>query len=220
MRAEVAGHVVTLFSEKGMLVDEFGTLLIADLHFGKINHFPRAGIPVPPKANDRNTESLIDLLNKVRPARTIFLGDLFHSHFNEEWNVVGQVLRHFPGSTFELVRGNHDIMSKVQYERHGIHVHEAGLRLGNFWLTHEPVEEAVPGLYNLAGHIHPGVRLRGNGRQAMTLPCFYFGSNGGLLPAFGSFTGFVKIPVKQKDQVFIITENAIIRVDEESGRVV
>ena len=43
--------------------------------------------------------------------------------------------------------------------------------------------------YVLAGHLHPGVRLHGPGRQSVRLPCFAFGRNAALLPAFSEFTG-------------------------------
>jgi DNA ligase-associated metallophosphoesterase len=212
---EVFGERFQLFPEKAIHIPSIKTLLIADLHFGKINHFRKSGIPVPPKANDKNTEALIDLLNRANPTRTIFLGDLFHSYYNEEWNVVGQVLNHFPACHFELVRGNHDIMSKRQYERHNILVHEEGLLLGKFFLTHEPAELSNPQLYNLAGHIHPGVTLSGKGRQVMTLPCFYFGKNNGILPAFGSFTGLAKVSPQKKDQIFVVAEGSVIEVGRE-----
>jgi metallophosphoesterase superfamily enzyme len=112
-------------------------LMIADLHLGKINHFRQSGYPVPARANEANTSLLIDMVNKHRPERVIFLGDLFHSHYNQEWEVMGQVIRHFAQCSFELVMGNHDIMSSLQYDRHGMIVHEA-LAIEGLWLTHIP----------------------------------------------------------------------------------
>jgi uncharacterized protein len=212
--AHVHAEQFQLFPQKAIYIPSLRALLIADLHFGKINHFRKSGIPVPAKANDQNTEALIDLLNQVRAKRVIFLGDLFHSHYNEEWNVVGQILKHFPACQFELVRGNHDILSKRQYERHHIEVHEDGLLIGNFFLTHEPTESNHPERYNLAGHIHPGVTLSGKGRQVMTLPCFYFGKGHGILPAFGSFTGLAKVYPKKEDQVFVVAGGNVLRVGE------
>lgn len=187
-------------------------LLVADLHFGKINHFRKSGIAVPPKANERNTELLIDLLNKSKPEKAIFLGDLFHSHYNEEWETLGQVLKHFSACAFELVRGNHDIMSALQYERNKIKVIEGELELGPFVLTHEPLKEKRESFYNLAGHIHPGVSLYGKARQAMTLPCFYFGEHQGILPAFGSFTGVARIHPQKGDKVFVLADGKILKV--------
>src|SRR5882762_6641476 len=197
MEIEISGECARLLWQKAILLPHYKTLLVADLHIGKINHFRKAGIPVPPKANDRNTETLIDLLNETKADRVIFLGDLFHSYYNEEWSVLGQVLRHFSTCSFELVRGNHDIMSQLQYQRHRIVVHEDHLRLGGLQLTHRPERNPGEERYNLAGHIHPGIRLTGKGRQSMILPCFYFGEDDGILPAFGSFTGLAILKPKK-----------------------
>lgn len=209
MKIEVSGEELHLLAHKAIWLPQHKTVLISDLHFGKINHFRKSGIPVPPKANEKNTESLIDILNLYKPDKTIFLGDLFHSHYNDEWEVTGQIIRHFSSCRFELVRGNHDIMSQRQYERHKIEVHESSLSIGNLLLTHEPMEEIPAGTYNLAGHLHPGVRLVGKARQSMTLPCFFFGQQQGILPAFGSFTGLARITPKKEDRIFVIVEHRV-----------
>lgn len=183
---------------------------MADLHFGKINHFRKSGIPVPARANDKNTEALIALLQTTKADRVIFLGDLFHSHYNEEWEVVGQIRKHFVNCTFELVLGNHDILSELQYNRNNLKVYLNELREGDLILTHEPMTDVPEGSYNLSGHLHPGVQLRGTGRQAVTLPCFYFGKHQGILPAFGSFTGLARIQPKKEDRIFVIADDKII----------
>jgi uncharacterized protein len=210
MEIEVLGEPVELMSQKALWLKTRSTVLMADLHFGKINHFRKSGIPVPPQANDKNTDTLISVLQTTKPERVIFLGDLFHSHYNEEWEVLGQVRRHFANCSFELVLGNHDILSALQYERNNMLVHVGAYALGNFSLTHEPLETVPPNVYNLAGHIHPAVRLRGTGRQGVTLPCFYFGKQQGILPAFGSFTGVARIAPKKDDRIFVIAENKVI----------
>lgn len=87
--------------------------------------------------------------------------------------------------------------------------------MGAFIFSHIPLEEPGEG-FNLAGHIHPGVRLRGMGRQQVTLPCFYFGEGQGLLPAFGAFTGLGLIHPKNTDAVYVITENEVIPVGNRS----
>jgi len=203
-----------LIPQKAVYIAEQGVLLIADLHLGKVNHFRRLGIPVPNAVNIKNLEILIDLINRFQPERVIFLGDLFHSHYNDEWEALGQVTRHFVGCNFQLVLGNHDIMSELQYERCNMEVFEQ-LELGTFLLTHEPLENIPKHKYNVCGHIHPGVRLMGKGRQSVTLPCFFFGKQQAILPAFGSFTGYVNIPVVKGDKVFIITGDKVIDIDHE-----
>jgi metallophosphoesterase superfamily enzyme len=102
-------------------------------------------------------------------------------------------------------------MSSHQYERKHVKVHQE-LRMGPFLFTHHPVEEADPTHYNLAGHIHPGVNLRGGGRQSVTLPCFYFGEKRGLLPAFGMFTGIARIIPEKGDQIFVVADEKVIPV--------
>ncbi len=202
---------LTLLPQKAVFFHNHGVLLIADLHLGKVNHFRRSGIAVPTSINTKNLEILIELIQKFKPKRVIFLGDLFHSHYNEEWESLAQVVRHFTSCQFDLVRGNHDIMSTLQYERCQLNVHQQ-LELDSFLLTHEPVKEIPKGKYNIYGHIHPGARLRGKGRQAITLPCFYFGKHEAIMPAFGSFTGFVRIPIKKGDKVFIIADQKVIEM--------
>jgi uncharacterized protein len=211
MEIDLLGEEVVLFPQKAMYWKRLGILFVADLHLGKISHFRRAGIAVPTKANDHNIEMLVDLIQLTKPRRVICLGDLFHSHYNPEWEVFGELVRHFDHISFELVIGNHDIMSDHQYARKGILLHDE-LTIGPFLFTHHPMEEIPYSVYNIAGHLHPGVNLRGKGRQSVTLPCFYFGSHQALLPAFGSFTGLARIAPKKEDRVFVVAENKVMFV--------
>lgn len=211
MEVEVSGETLELHPQKAVFWRKEKILLLADLHLGKINHFRRSGIAVPSKANDKNIEILIDIIWKTKPERVICLGDLFHSHYNPEWEVFGELIKHFAHISFELVMGNHDIMSEIQYNRKGIKVYD-DLKIGNFIFTHHSLEVVPKNQYNLSGHIHPGVLLQGKGKQALTLPCFYFGLHQGVLPAFGMFTGLARIEPKKDEKVFVIADNKIIAV--------
>lgn len=211
MDIEILEEHFVLYPQKAIFWKAQNALLLSDLHLGKINHFRRAGVPVPSKANDHNLEVLIDLVRLCKPSRIVCLGDLFHSHYNAEWEVFGEVVKHFSPITFELVLGNHDIMGEYQYRRKGIHIHDS-LTIGKFLLTHHPLESVPQGAYNIAGHLHPGVSLRGRGRQAMTLPCFFFGENQALLPAFGKFTGLARITPRKEDKVYVVAEEKVVLV--------
>jgi uncharacterized protein len=215
MRVEVFNEQLELYPQKAVFWPRKGILFLADVHLGKINHFRRSGIAVPSKANDKNLEGIIDLITISRPERVICLGDLFHSHYNPEWEVFGELVKHFNETSFELVIGNHDIMSDQQYIRKGIKVHER-LCIKPFIFTHHPMTEIDPLLYNLSGHLHPGVNMRGKARQSVTLPCFYFGEQSGLLPAFGTFTGLARIHPTKKDKVFVIVDNTIVAIHSNS----
>ena len=216
MKLKLEGTSIELLPERALFLPSDGTLVIADLHFGKVNHFRRAGLPVPQAVNKKNAEWLIDVINRVMPRRTIFLGDLFHSHYNDDWEVVGQIVKHFPACQFELVRGNHDILSEQQYRRQGIKVMEMD-EIGPFVLTHEPMERIAikSGLINLAGHLHPGARLVGMGRQSLVFPCFWRSKNQIVLPAFGTFTGLVSVRPVESDTIYIIVEGKIMEIKPE-----
>lgn len=211
MRIELAGEALELLPQKAIWWPATHTLLLADTHFGKVNHFRRSGIPVPQKASDKNWELMVELIHRKKPERIICIGDLFHSHYNSEWEAFGQLTRNFESIAFDLVIGNHDILSDLQYERNGIRVYDS-LQLGPFLLKHHPEENNNHAGYCLSGHVHPGVRLRGKGKQSVMLPCFYFGERQGYLPAFGAFTGLASIQPKKEDRIFAIIGNDVMAV--------
>ncbi|HEV8515647.1 MAG TPA: ligase-associated DNA damage response endonuclease PdeM [Cyclobacteriaceae bacterium] len=208
------GERVHLLPEKALWLPNIKSLVIADVHWGKIDHFRKAGIPVPVKGNDKNAEVLISIINQFKPERVIFLGDLFHSVYNDGWETFGQIRKAFVHCSFELVIGNHDIMSNRQYERHNILLHEESLLLNDLLLTHEPLEEIPEGAFNVAGHVHPGAHLRGTGKQSVILPCFYFKNNQCILPAFGAFTGLATVQPKRGDKIFVVANGNVIAANE------
>lgn len=199
-----------LLGDKAIFWKEEKALLIADPHFGKVTHFRKAGIAIPGKAAHENLWRLEQLLASHQPEKVIFLGDLFHSEMNTEWLMFKEVIRKYADIEFILVLGNHDIFHHQSYDKSLLHVHTQ-LEVGPYLLTHEPEEH--PLLYNLSGHLHPGVRMVGNGRQSMRLPCFYFGKHSGILPAFGEFTGLHILQPEKKDHVFVITGNSVLQAN-------
>ena len=79
-----------------------------------------------------------------------------------------------------------------------------------FLFTHYPVSES--GHFNMAGHVHPGVRLGGSGGQRLRLPCFYKSKDSLILPAFGAFTGKHTIRPTKEDQVFAIADGEVLPI--------
>lgn len=188
-------------------------LIVADVHLGKVMHFRKAGIPIPTAIIKKDLVILQKLMIKFSPKRVLFLGDLFHSHMNTEWHLFEGMLEQFSECSFELALGNHDDYTKG-FMRERLKVYERPLVIPPFCFTHIPLEkhEIPSGTYNLSGHLHPGVRLKGRGKQVLQLPCFFFGVEQGVLPAFGGFTGFVPIKVGPSDQVFPIIEGKVVQV--------
>jgi DNA ligase-associated metallophosphoesterase len=203
-----------LLPEKALWLPDLKSLVVADVHWGKIDHFRKAGIPVPLKGNDKNAETLISIINVFKPMRVIFLGDLFHSVYNDGWETFGQVRNAFTQCSFELVIGNHDILGQRQYERHKVQLHKRSLQLRKLYLTHEPLDKTPEGVFNIAGHIHPGAHLHGTAKQSVTLPCFYVRANQCILPAFGEFTGLATVQPKIGDKIFVVANGKVIATNE------
>lgn len=211
-RIELCQQTLHLHSFHAIFWEEQQILLLADLHLGKAAHFRKGGLPVPATAGDSNWDRLQSLLFDIQPARVLFLGDLFHSDYNPVWEDLGQLIQQFEDISFELIPGNHDILEDPYYQAAGLTLHPLILEIPPFYLTHHPQAEIPKDFYNLCGHIHPSVRLRGAARQSLRLPCFYFGKNQGILPAFGAFTGMANIAVREGDRVFVIASNEVMEV--------
>ncbi|MGB5377301.1 ligase-associated DNA damage response endonuclease PdeM [Muriicola sp.] len=188
--------------------EEKEVLLISDVHLGKVTHFRKYGAAVPQKVILKNFEVLQETLSLFTPKTLCFLGDLFHSNLNQEWQLFENWVLQTDAKIL-LVAGNHDIISPLKYEALGITL-VPELIWGPFLFTHYPEERE--GLFNLSGHIHPAVRLRGSGRQSLRLPCFFKNKYQLILPAFGAFTGTHVLKKKEADEVYAIADAMVIKI--------
>jgi DNA ligase-associated metallophosphoesterase len=209
---EFDGIELTLLKEKAIWFPRLRILLIADVHFGKAAHFRKSGIPIPEPVHDSDLFQLSKLQLDLQPTHTYFLGDLFHSDWNSQWEYFNQFLNQFPGTEFHLVKGNHDVLSPLAYRQSLLRIHNKPVVFGNLILSHEPMEDLGKGFLNFCGHIHPGVRLVGKARQSVRIPCFYLSESRLILPAFGNFTGLALVKPKQGDKIWGITEEKIISI--------
>lgn len=181
------------------------TIVIADVHLGKIAHFRRNGIALPASAAAVDQTNLETIFDSVDFEVCVFLGDLFHSQINSEWVTFQNLLAQYGDKKFILTRGNHDILAAKVYDNSPIEVVEEYLIEGILF-THEPVETKF---YNIYGHIHPGVLLRGKGRQSLRISCFYFEESYGVLPAFGKFTGLYMLKSTKTSKVYAIADGLL-----------
>ncbi|MEQ8583179.1 MAG: ligase-associated DNA damage response endonuclease PdeM [Marinoscillum sp.] len=200
------GQSLVLSCDRSIFWEDHSALVVSDLHLGKAGHFRKHGIPVPSQIHISDLQRVNSLIERYRPQRILFLGDLFHSDQNEEWQDFTHWSNFHSNLEQILILGNHDILDHAQYERTKVQLCEEYLH-GPFEFTHETRQSKA---YNISGHIHPSIRLSGLARQGVTLPCFYFGQDHGLLPAFGEFTGNHPIRAKAGDQVFAIGEDLLI----------
>lgn len=149
------------------------------------------------------------LIAEFQPEGICFLGDLFHSTLNNEWELFRNWVNRAT-LPMVLIAGNHDIINPEKYLALGIKTVSEWV-VDGFLLTHYPEERE--GLFTLCGHIHPAVQLRGSGRQFLKLPCFFRTENQMILPAFGEFTGTYVMEPQQGDAVYVITKDAVMAVN-------
>ncbi|NJN28459.1 MAG: ligase-associated DNA damage response endonuclease PdeM [Cyclobacteriaceae bacterium] len=197
---------------KSIYWSEQRMLLLADVHYGKAAHFRKSGIAIPETVHRQDLDRLAFLIAHYQPERIMILGDLFHSAYNQSWQVFQQFFESQISFKPELVPGNHDILDKHHYQRY--HLHEAPLAIGPYILSHVPIAPGLlGGTTNLCGHIHPAVSIRGKARQSLKLECFYFNKNHGILPAFGRFTGTAKMQQRHPgDTVFAVTDQKVVPI--------
>ncbi len=199
-----------LFHPSGALYwEDRDMLLISDVHLGKISHFRKYGSAVPAGAIAENFRRLSEVIDFFKPGKVVFLGDLFHSYANIEWDLFTHWLEEVSASV-TLVVGNHDVISALKYEEVGVEVQEEMI-LGDFFLSHHP--EIKEDYFNICGHLHPGYKLRGRGRQQLKLKCFYKSTCQLILPAFGEFTGNFWISPNEGDEVYAITKKEVFLVN-------
>jgi DNA ligase-associated metallophosphoesterase len=181
------------------------SLIVSDLHFGKTGHFRKAGIAVPQAVYREDLLRLLCQIQYFQPRRLLVVGDLFHSRENKELMLFLRWREDFPDLDIHLVQGNHDVLHDDWYEKAGIRLSPGVTTAGPFSFVHD-ITEAGPGgkTYYFSGHIHPGIRIRGMGKQCLQFPCFYFGADYAVLPAFGKFTGTVSIDPPAESHVFAI----------------
>jgi DNA ligase-associated metallophosphoesterase len=205
------GQQLWLSPHRCIYWEEERSLILSDLHFGKTGHFRKAGIAVPQSVYREDLLRLLSLIQYFQPRQLLVVGDLFHSRENKELDLFLRWRDDFPDLGIRLVLGNHDILRADWYVRAGIVVHEGVWEMGGFAFVHDIGGVGDGGTlrpYYFSGHLHPGIRINGMGKQSLQFPCFYFGGEYAILPAFGRFTGTVSIDPGAESNVFAILPHA------------
>jgi DNA ligase-associated metallophosphoesterase len=206
----LAGEQVYLLPERAIWWPAATTLLIADVHLGKTAAFLAFARAAPHGAANADLGRLSALIERTNASRVVILGDLVHARVAR----TPTVMVHFaawraqhPALDILLIRGNHDQNAGDPPSEWGIACVDEPFALGPFALAHYP-DVVAPG-YLLAGHVHPAVRRFGRGRQNEQLPCFLFGPQRGILPAFGSFTSAADMFPNASEQAYVIVDQTV-----------
>ncbi len=195
--------------------EEENILIVSDLHFGKSGHFRKSGIGIPQNIFKEDLQRLFAQIQFFKPKKLLITGDMFHSSANKELDFFVKWRNDIPEIEFYLIKGNHDILPKNFYKKSNIEIFENKLSIGKFCFTHDitsKCDDKAENLFTFSGHIHPGIKMNGIANQSIMLPCFYFGKEYAVLPAFSRFTGLSKIKPVAVDNVFAIVLDEVIKL--------
>lgn len=209
---EQGGHAFSLLPERAVWWPAADTLLVADLHLGKSADFRLRGIPVPEGDSLETLERLGQLVKHRKAARVLILGDLFHgpaANLPEVQSLFRSWLADFEDTRFQLIPGNHDRHAPGLAEALGIELLETHHQCHGHQFHHVPPEPNTSASA-FAGHLHPAVRLKGDGGPALRIPCFYRHQSLLLLPAFGSFTGQATIAPAPGSEVWGLVDSRVL----------
>jgi DNA ligase-associated metallophosphoesterase len=206
-----------LSAERCIFWEEEKSLIVSDLHFGKTGHFRKSGIAVPQSVFKEDLQRLVTQIQHFQPKHLIVVGDFFHSHANKELELFQKWRDDFSHISIHLVKGNHDILHNDWYSSCGINLNEECMTINKFTFIHD-ISHSTTNYklkttnYSFSGHIHPGIRINGAGKQSLCFPCFYFGKKYAVLPAFSHFTGVAIIEPKENENIFAIVKNKLVQL--------
>lgn len=216
VRFQLRQQTLWLSPESCLFWEEEKRLIVSDIHFGKSGHFRKEGIGIPQTVFKEDLQRLVAQVQFFQPKELIVVGDFFHSRMNNEIRLFEKWRKDLSHLPIHLVRGNHDILNNQWYAANDITIQEGMMDLHPFQFMHEPPVATKAGSspqpYLFSGHIHPGIRVEGFAKQSLRFPCFYFGEQYAVLPAFGRFTGLHAVKPKKKEKIFAIVNKSIIEL--------
>ena len=207
------GLELVLTTQRVVSVPSIEVLVLSDLHIGKSGHFQKYGIPIAKNVLLNDLQRLQDCIEHFSPKKVVVVGDLFHAEYNSDLETFRQWLQNFPTIEFILVRGNHDRLPNSLYQELNLTVFDEKWQLGDLEFVHDSENHRFEEQkITFSGHIHPGVFLKGKGRQRIKLPCFVETNHEIILPAFSQFTGLNTKFERENAKFYGFTKDRIIEL--------
>lgn len=181
------GEILTPLPEGALWWPARRVLILSDLHFEKGSSYAARGQLLPPYDTHATLALIERLAARLRPGTIISLGDSFHDRA-AELRLPEGCARRIQALTaahdWVWVEGNHDPYPPAHLGGRAART----LRIGPLVFRHEPTGEVG----EIAGHLHPAVKVKGRGR---TVRRRCFASDGArlVLPAMGAFTGGLNV---------------------------
>ena len=198
---QLAGNRLQALPSGALWWEDERLLAVSDLHLGKAERLVRQGGALLPPYETRDTLDRLEAeISRRKPRQIVLVGDSFDDldaadELTED--VTERLARMAAGRRWIWIAGNHD---PGPVELPGSHLAE--LHLNGITMRHIAGTEGC----DVSGHYHPKARvwLRS---QSISRPCFIVDANRVILPAFGTYTGGLRID----DPVFdrIVSGDAI-----------
>jgi len=198
---------LTLTNQRALYWQKHSVLIISDLHIGKTAHFRRHGIPVTYQVLEKDLTRLAQLIVHFKAKQIIIVGDLFHADNNTDIKLFKNWINNFTDLNWILVKGNHDRFSKSITQGLDFDIFHT-YELNPFVFIHD-FNEKYSDEFTISGHIHPGIFIKGKGRQRIKLPCFQVSENQLILPAFSLFTGLNTKTNTDTMRIYVFTDEEI-----------
>ncbi|PQJ80318.1 ligase-associated DNA damage response endonuclease PdeM [Polaribacter porphyrae] len=204
-------EVLELTNQRVIFWKSQSSLILSDLHIGKSAHFQKSGIPIPSSILAKDLERLLELIHHFKANELIVVGDLFHASYNSDLDEFKDWLTQFNNLKIKLIKGNHDRLKTIVYEDFGIEVFHKDLQIYSLKFVHD-FKKTDKNAFTISGHTHPGVSIKGKGKQRIKLPCFQVTESQLILPAFSLFTGLNTKDCPKNCTNYCFTEDGFFEV--------
>lgn len=213
MKINWQGECFKLLAEKAVFWPARQCLFIADTHFGKAATFRSVGIPLPELSTHEDCTTITGLIRHTDAKQLVVLGDFLHAKAGRAKSVRDQLIawrsRH-PQLNIHLVRGNHDNSAGDPWSDLDIECHDEPWNISGINCLHAPsLDDTKP---QLAGHLHPAIRISERFGSAMKLSCFWIRPMQIVLPAFGSLTGTSVVNPQPGDLIYATDGKELVQV--------
>ncbi|TAF54939.1 MAG: ligase-associated DNA damage response endonuclease PdeM, partial [Sphingobacteriia bacterium] len=208
---KLAGQHCWFYPNRTLFWEEEKTLVLADTHFGKTGHFRKHGIGLSDQIATADLHTFFHALQLTGAKNVLVVGDMFHSHHNQELERFLQWRQDHANVNIQLVQGNHDQLKKDWYQKADIELVAGLLHKGPFSFVHDPAHaaQAPKGQFIFSGHLHPGFYLGPASKGAGKMPCFYVKHQHCILPAFSRFSGMALVKPKKGETLLLLHDQTI-----------
>jgi len=207
---QIKNHELILTNQRALFWSSEKALVLSDLHVGKTATFRKHGIPISKKVLEDDLNKLSELIKHFKAKKLIIVGDLFHAEKNLDVHYFQNWLTQI-NIQIELISGNHDRYSEQFYQELNLKVYKYEKRIDNLRFVHDETKPD-PTYFTVSGHTHPGVLIKGRGKQYIKLPCFQVTEHQLVLPAFSKFTGLNTNNISENCVSYGFTETSFVKI--------